>query len=45
MALAERLDTTSSRSSIQVEVMAHTRKDWQDRIIELSKVENSALPF
>ncbi|KAG0049110.1 hypothetical protein BGZ83_006028 [Gryganskiella cystojenkinii] len=37
MALAERLDTTTSRSSIQVEITAHTRKDWQDRILELAK--------
>jgi len=39
MALVERLDTTSSHSTVQVEVTAHTRKEWQDRVLELSKVE------
>ncbi|KAF9116930.1 hypothetical protein BGX27_008078 [Mortierella sp. AM989] len=37
MSLAERLDTTSSQSNIQVEVTAHTRKEWQERIQELIK--------
>ncbi|KAI1316623.1 hypothetical protein EDD11_009658 [Mortierella claussenii] len=36
MTLAERLDTTSSQSNIQVEITAHTRKDWQDRIRQLA---------
>ncbi|KAF9353861.1 hypothetical protein BGX26_008387 [Mortierella sp. AD094] len=35
--LAERLDTTSSQSNIQVEATAHTRKEWQERIQELAK--------
>ncbi|KAG9321598.1 hypothetical protein KVV02_001742 [Mortierella alpina] len=37
MNLAERLDTTSSKSNIQVEVTAHSRKEWQDRLQQLSK--------
>ncbi|KAF9429447.1 hypothetical protein BGZ76_001277, partial [Entomortierella beljakovae] len=37
MDLSERLDTTSSTSNIQVEVVAHTRKEWDDRIKELAK--------
>ncbi|KAF9209483.1 hypothetical protein BGZ49_004074 [Haplosporangium sp. Z 27] len=37
MNLAERLDTTSSQSNIQVEVVAHTRKEWQERLLELAK--------
>ncbi|KAK3811782.1 MAG: hypothetical protein J3Q66DRAFT_348427 [Benniella sp.] len=37
MQLAERLDTTSSRSNIQVEITAHTRQEWKDRIQELTK--------
>ncbi|KAG0236028.1 hypothetical protein BGX31_004087 [Mortierella sp. GBA43] len=38
MQLADRLDTTSSRSNIQVEITAHTRKEWNERIQELAKV-------
>ncbi|KAI8605492.1 hypothetical protein EDD21DRAFT_363392 [Dissophora ornata] len=37
MSLADRLDTTSSQSNVQVEITAHTRKEWQDRIQELNK--------
>lgn len=41
MNVADRLDTTSSKSNIQVEVTAHSRKDWKDRVLHLAKV---ALP-
>ncbi|KAF9581681.1 hypothetical protein BGW38_001217 [Lunasporangiospora selenospora] len=37
MDLADRLDTTSSTSNIQVEVTAHSRKDWSERVLRLVK--------
>ncbi|KAF9915063.1 hypothetical protein BX616_006976 [Lobosporangium transversale] len=37
MNLAERLDTTSSNSNIQVEITAHARKEWNSRLQQLVK--------
>ncbi|OAQ28118.1 hypothetical protein K457DRAFT_139002 [Linnemannia elongata AG-77] len=37
MNVADRLDTTSSKSNIQVEVTAHSRKEWKDRVLRLAK--------
>ncbi|KAG0015457.1 hypothetical protein BGZ81_011661 [Podila clonocystis] len=37
MSLADRLDTTSNQSKIQVEVTAHSRPEWRERIGELNK--------
>ncbi|KAG0299155.1 hypothetical protein BGZ97_003852 [Linnemannia gamsii] len=37
MYVADRLDTTSTKSNIQVEVTAHSRKEWKDRVMHLAK--------
>ncbi|KAF9158760.1 hypothetical protein DFQ26_007279 [Actinomortierella ambigua] len=37
MELADKLNTTSTKSNIQVEVTAHSRAEWRERLESLNK--------